>query len=345
MKVYNVVLIGCGHMGEAHLEQLYDKENVRVSCVCDKDIDRAKTFQRRFGACSVSTDAEECISRKETDVVIIATYPSSHLGFLKLCIWHKKHVLCEKPIADNPKDGREFIRLVKEHPEVKVLVGHILRHNATWQKVAEMIHEGAIGSPIIMRMIQNHHAIDWERHRRLIMETSPVVDCGVHYLDVMRWFTNAEIEDLSGIGLRTENDLPEGKNNYEMVTARFSDGSVGYYEAGWSRTITSDSRKEFTGPKGNIRLIYECDRTDHKEEGDLIEYYSLEDQTYHTINVKGKRKPTDVQFQCLVRMIEEGAEGMPTIDEVSAGYEASILAEKKIMERMSNFDKEKDEKL
>lgn len=345
MKVYNVVLIGCGHMGEAHLEQLYDKENVCISCVCDRDIERAERFRKRFGAGSVSTDAKECISRKETDIVIIATYPSTHLELLQLCIRHKKHVLCEKPVADNPKDGREFIRLVREHPEVKVLIGHILRHNATWQKVAEMIHEGAIGSPILMRMTQNHHAVDWERHRRLIMETSPVVDCGVHYLDVMRWFTNAEIVDLSGIGSRTETDLPDGKLNYEMITARLSDGSVGYYEAGWSRAITSDNRKEFTGPKGNIRLIYEWDRTDHKEEGDLIEYYSLEDQTYHTINVKGKRKPTDIQFQCLVRMIEEGDCGTPSIEDVCAAYEASLLAEERILERMSSCNKETEKKL
>lgn len=86
MKVYNVVLIGCGHIGEAHLEHIYFRDDVNISCVCDRDEAKARNFMRRFGAKSVSTDAEECISRKETDIVIIATYPSTHLQFLN-CAW------------------------------------------------------------------------------------------------------------------------------------------------------------------------------------------------------------------------------------------------------------------
>lgn len=330
MKIYNVVLIGCGHMGEVHLEHIYYREDICIGCVCDQNEERAKEFQRRFGAKSVSADAEECICRPETDIVIIATYPSTHLELLKLCIKYKKHVICEKPIASTLEDGQEFVRMVKEHPDVKVLVGHILRHNATYRKVAKMIQEGAIGKPIIMRMVQNHHTMNWERYRRLIEETSPVVDCGVHYLDVMRWFTDAEITDISGIGMRTEEDLPKDKCNYEMVTVKLSDGSIGYYEAGWTKTISSCNLKEFTGPKGNIRLIFEKDRPDHKEEGDLIEYYSLEDQTYHAINVKAERKPTDVQMRCLIRMIEEELPDRPTIDDVYASFEAAMQAEKMI---------------
>ncbi len=327
MKTYNVVLIGCGHMGEVHLKHIYDKEDICISCVCDTNEARAKEFQRRFGAKSISGDAEECISREETDIVVIATYPSTHLALLKLCIKHKKHVICEKPIATTLEEGREFVRLVKENPDVKVLVGHILRHNATYRKVAKMIHDGAIGKPIIMRMVQNHHTLDWPRYRRLIEETSPMIDCGVHYLDVMQWFTDAHITDITGIGMRTETDLPKDKCNYEMVTVKLSDGSIGYYEAGWTRTISSNNTKEFSGPKGNIRLIFAKDRLVHQEEGDLIEYYSLEDNTYHTINVNAERKPTDVQLRCLIRMIEEELPDRPTIDEVYASFEAAIKAE------------------
>ena len=330
MKTYNVALIGCGQMGQVHLEHIYYKENVCVSCVCDMDEARAKEFQRRFGAKSISTDAEDCISRSDVDIVIIATYPSTHLKLLELCVKYKKHVICEKPIATTLEEGKEFVRLVKENPDVKVLVGHILRHNATYRKVAKMIHEGAIGKPIAMRMTQNHHTLNWERYNRLIAETSPIIDCGVHYLDVMRWFTDADIVNISGIGLRTDEDVPEDKHNYEMITVQLSDGSVGYYEAGWTRTISSNNTKEFVGPLGSIRLVFAKDRTSHQEAGDLIEYYCLEDDTYHSINVPAERKPTDVQLRCLIRMIEEDLPARPTIDDVYAGFEASVKAEESI---------------
>jgi len=318
-------------MGEVHMEHIYYKDDICVSCVCDKDEARAKEFQRRFNAKSISVNAEECISRKETDIVIIATYPSTHLELLRICLKYKKHVICEKPFATTLEDGKEFVRLVKANPDVKVLVGHILRHNATYRKVAKMIEEGAIGHPIIMRMSQNHHTMNWDRYRRLIEETSPIVDCGVHYLDVMQWFTNASITDISGIGMRTEEDLQPNKFNYEMVTVKLSDGSIGFYEAGWTKTIASNNMKEFVGPKGSIRLIFAKDRMNHQEEGDLIEYYSLEDKTYHTINVNSERKPTDVQMRCLIRMIEEELPDRPTIDEVYASFEAAMKAEESIL--------------
>jgi len=330
MKIYNVVLIGCGHMGEVHLEHIYYKSNICISCVCDKEVERAKKFAVKYGAKSISADAEECISREETDIVIIATYPATHLSLLKLCLKYKKHVICEKPIASNLKDGEEFVRLVHENKDVKVLVGHILRHNATYQKVAQMIQEGAIGKPIVMRMTQNHHTMDWSRYCRLIEETSPIIDCGVHYLDVMRWFTGAEIEKISGMGMRTDEDVPEGKYNYEMVQIQMSDGSVGFYEAGWTKTISSSNMKEFVGPKGSIRLLFCKDRTEHQEEGDLIECYSLEDKTYHNININAPRKPTDVQLECLIQMIEKDLPASPTIDEVYASFSAAMKAEEMI---------------
>ena len=115
-----------------------------------------------------------------------------------------------------------------------------------------------------------------------------------------------------------------------MVTVRLSDGSVGFYEAGWTRTINANNRKEFVGPKGSIRLIFAKDRTSHQEEGDLIEYYCLADKTYHMINVEAERKPTDVQLRCLIRMIEEDLPDRPTIDEVYTSFEWAIKAEQAI---------------
>lgn len=327
MKMYNVAIIGCGQMGKVHLEHIYFKPEVNIICACDNNPEKAEVFMRKYNAQYIETDAEKCISRPDVDIVIIATYPSTHLELLKLCIKHKKHVICEKPIASNLEDGREFVRLVKENPDVKVLIGHLLRHNATYKRVAQMIHEGAIGKPIIMRMSHNQHTMNWDRYKKLIEETAPIVDCGVHYVDIMQWFTGANIVDVSGIGMRTDDDVPEGKNNYEMLTAKLADGSVGFYESGWTKAISSSNTKEFVGPKGSIKIIYQKDRIAHIEEGDLIEYYCLEDKSYRSINVESNRQPTDAQLDYLIKMIEEDVPAVPTIDEVMSSFETVLKAE------------------
>ena len=254
-------------MGAAHMNEIYYKDNVSIKYVCDIDLTKAAAFKKKYGAEKITDNYLDCITTKDVDIVIIATYPSSHLEITKKCIENGKHVICEKPIATTIEEGREFVELVKSNPYCKVLVGHILRHNLTYNKVAQMIAEGAIGSPIIMRMVQNHHTMDWQKYLALMKETTPIIDCGVHYIDIMQWFTGAKVVDFSGVGLRTEEDVPEDKYNYGIITVRLSDGSVAYYEAGWSNTMSSDNLKEFIGPKGRIKIEYRKARQNHRGQG------------------------------------------------------------------------------
>lgn len=336
-RQYNVVLVGCGHMGAAHLDDIYYREDINIEGVVDLNPEKAKLFVRKYGARSWSTNYQNYLKDENVDIVIIATYPSSHLKILKDCIAAGKHVLCEKPITTNLKEAQEFVKLVK-NAKSKVLVGHILRHNTTYQTVAKMIQEGAIGSPIIMRMSQNHHTMDWNKYLALIKETSPIIDCGVHYIDIMRWFTGAEVVSVSGVGLRTEADVPEGKYNYGLITLTLSDGSIGYYEAGWGNTIAADNLKEFVGPKGRIRLVYQKDRILHQEEGDLIEYYKYPEKTYEIINVKSNRKPTYRQLKCLIDMIEKDTPASPTIDDVYTAFEIAVMADEKIKKEHAKIE-------
>ena len=330
IKIYGLALIGCGQMGETHIKRIYYKPNVNLKYVCDLNIEKANELKAKYNSEYAETDIEKCISDKDVDIVICATYPSTHLDILKLCIKYGKHLICEKPITTNLEDGKEFVKLVKEHPECKVLIGHILRHNETYNKVAKMIQDGAIGSPIVMRMTQNHHTMNWERYLRLIEETSPIVDCGVHYLDVMQWMTGEKIIDISGIGSRTEPDVPNDKYNYGLITTHLSGGSIAFYEAGWTNTISANNVKEFIGPKGRIRIVFKKDRLYHQEEGDYIEYYQYPEKIYHASNIRCDRKPCDKQFDYLIKMIEENVEATPTIDEVFNCFELALLADEKI---------------
>ena len=335
MTVYNIGLIGCGYMGQTHLMDIAAKANIRIYALCDRDRQRADSLAARYGASRVYDDAMELISDPEVDIVIIATYPSSHLALLKACLEKGKHVLCEKPVADNLEDGREFVKAVKEAPRCKVLVGYILRHNETYNKVKELIDEGLIGKPMILRMVQNHNTLrNWEKYRILIEETSPIVDCGVHYIDVMRWFTEEEVVSVDGVGAVTEPGLSPGTYNYGMIQVTLSGGSVGFYEAGWSNSIATDSFKEFVGPKGRIRITYQTERTDHREDGNLVSIYRHSDGTTEHINIPFTVKPTGVQMDHLIAMIEKDIPANPTMEDVFCSFAVACEADRKIREKM-----------
>lgn len=325
--MYNIVLIGCGHMGAVHLNDIYMMENICIYGVVDTNIDRAKDFAKRYNAKSYDTSYEKYFKDENTDIFICATYPKTHLEILKECVKYNKHLLCEKPITATEKEAKEFIDIVK-NTNIKVQIGYILRFNETYKTVASMIKDGAIGSPLIIRMNQNHHVMDWKKYGALLENTSPIVDCGVHYVDICRWFTGSDVADINGIAAKIDKEVCEDSYNYGMITMTLSDGSIAYYEAGWGNTVAADNLKEFIGPLGRIRIVEREHRPNCQEEGDLIEYYRYPEKEYKTINVNCKRRPTGAQLEHLIKMIEEDVPSLPSIDDISESFFTVIKADK-----------------
>lgn len=330
--MYNVAVIGCGYMGQTHLEDIYLKDTIKLYGVCDLDIEKAKLCAQRYNAYKYSSDPDEFICDAAVDIVIIATYPSSHLELLTKCIKNNKHVLCEKPITKTYEDGLKFKELVDNNPKCKVLVGHILRHNRTYNEVYRLIKEDTIGSPIVMRMVQNHQVKQWNKYQTLIEETSPIIDCGVHYVDVMRWFTGSEVSTVSGVGAKTVSSVPDGKYNHGMIQVTMEDGSIGFYEAGWSLTAPNNNIKEFIGPKGTIKITYQKDRDTHKESGNLISIYRYPENVTEFINVPFNEKPTGAELDHLIKMIEEDVPALPLISDVLKSFYIVCKADKMIVD-------------
>ena len=120
-----------------------------------------------------------------------------------------------------------------------------------------------------------------------------------------------------------------------MLSAKLSDGSVGTYEAGWSNTISASNTKEFFGPHGRIRIIQRDSRYDHQEEGDLIEYYKFPEKTYEMINLSCNRRPTDVQLDTLIDMIENDSIPPQSMEDVLKSTEAAFEADRIIKQNLN----------
>ena len=56
--MYNVAVIGCGYMGQTHLEDIYLKESVNLYAVCDLDKEKARLCAQRYNADIYSDSAE-----------------------------------------------------------------------------------------------------------------------------------------------------------------------------------------------------------------------------------------------------------------------------------------------
>lgn len=325
MKVYGVLLIGCGHIGEEHVEDIYFRDNIKIIATVDFDKERAELFKRKYNALYSGTDYREFLQMDEVDIVIIATYVNTHLSILADCLKHGKHVLCEKPIAKTLEDGKKFVELVNSSNS-KVLVAHVLRHNETYQRVKGYIDSGMIGEVKLMRMIQNHNAKDWERYKKLLEDCSPIIDCGVHYIDVAQWFTNSEVYEVAGSGTHLDADAPN-EYNHGIISMRLKNGCHATYEAGWSKNLASLNIKEFIGEKGRISITLQWLREENKEEGDLVSIYLSETGEYISVNIPSKYKNMYAQIESLISMIEQDSPAFPTMEDVYSAFKVALAAD------------------
>ncbi len=333
-KSYGVMLIGCGHIGGQHIEDIYDKKEAHFLAAIDNDAAVASEFARRYGAETSGTDYRPFLSDPRVEIVIIATYTDTHLSILRDCLAHGKHVICEKPIATNLADAREFVRLVKSS-DCKVSVSYVLRYNQSYRKIKALIDSGEIGELRMVRMNQSHRAGEpghsWQRFLRLMEDCPPLIDCGVHYADVMQWFTGSPIVAVSGISAKLDEDAPI--DNYQLMTMELANGCRGYYEVGWSRNLSSNQDKDFIGTKGHITLTMAANRTDGVKDKDLIcVRYGDPDKPDVLLNYDSVYKDMYGQYLNLIDMIENGGEGVVPIDAVYDAFRTVVVADRAIHE-------------
>lgn len=306
MKKYGVMVIGCGHIGQRHIESIFDKDNVNIVCVIDSVIETAKSTAEKYGIEKYGTDYMQFIKDENIDIVIIATYPSTHIEILKHCLENGKHVLCEKPIGTKFEDKDEFKKLVSS-TDKKVLVSLVLRHDAKFLKMKELIDSGVIGEIRSIRMIQNQQIHDSTRFFNLLKDCTPMLDCGMHYVDVASWFTNSKIKYMTCFGSKINKNA--ARSEHTMLNFRTESGCFGYFEIGWSKNISSQKLVEFIGEKGRMELVY-------GEDDKVIKVYGPENENVKEYSADLPDKAFALQFEDLIKYIENDETTNPTVDEV-----------------------------
>eukprot|EP01050_Picozoa_sp_SAG11_P018729 SAG11_NODE_2878_length_2878_cov_2.849226_3_plen_256_part_00 len=174
-------------------------------------------------------------------------------------------VFQEKPIAPTVAAAQRVIEAAKLARK-KLLVGYILRVHPSWTQFVDVAR--SLGGPLAMRMNLNQRDSSeekWAHHKRTMETVSPIVDCGVHYVDVMCQMVaprGARPLRVSAVGARMSEELTNpSMYNYGQLQVTFTDGSVGWYEAGWGPNMSETAFfvKDVIGPKGSASIVASID--------------------------------------------------------------------------------------
>ena len=251
-----VLVVGCGNMGRSHAKAYHSMDGFEiVGLVSRGEKSRQEVIDILGQDYPQFSDYSEALEQTNPDAVSINTYPDTHAEYTKMAFAAGAHVFLEKPIAETVEEAQEIVDLAKKS-NLKLVIGYILRVHPSWMKFIEVAQD--LGKPLAMRMNLNQQSSgkNWETHKCLMNSMSPIVDCGVHYVDVMCQMTRSRPVRVSAIGARLSEELNPGMYNYGQLQVTFDDGSVGWYEAGWGPMMSEIAFfvKDVVGPKGSVSI-------------------------------------------------------------------------------------------
>ena len=246
-------------MGRSHALAYHQLDGFEIVGICTRSPESRAALNRELGGNYLEfSDFETALAECRPDAVSISSYPDPHAPYARAALLAGCHVFTEKPIADSVAAAEALVALAREVNR-KLVAGYILRVHPSWMTFIEQAQQ--LGKPLVMRMNLNQQSSgsQWETHKNLMSSISPIVDCGVHYVDVMCQMTRARPVRVSGLGVRLTDELPKGKINYGHLQVTFDDGSVGWYEAGWGPMISETAFfiKDVVGPKGSASIVAE----------------------------------------------------------------------------------------
>lgn len=256
-QTIRVLCVGAGHMGRSHALAYHRIPGFEICGIVTRSPEsRAALNAELGGGYPEFGDYYEALKTAKPDAVSISTYPDTHADYAEAAFDAGCHVFIEKPLAETVAGAERIVKKARETKR-KLVIGYILRHHPSWIKFIEMAR--TLGKPLVMRMNLNQQSsgANWKTHKALMSSISPIVDCGVHYVDVMCQMTRSKPVRVSGIGARLTEELPEGKTNYGALQVTFEDGSVGWYEAGWGPMMSEVAFfvKDVVGPKGCVSIV------------------------------------------------------------------------------------------
>ena len=303
-----VLIAGLGNMGLSHALAHHNHPDAEIVGL----VTRSGTVDHPdLQGYPVYTDYHAALAETKPDLVCIATYSDSHAEYAIAAMDADAHVFVEKPLATTVADAQAVVDKAAQTNR-KLVVGYILRHHPAWQRLIAEARN--LGGPFVFRMNLNQQSDGptWETHKALMQTTSPLVDCGVHYVDVMCQITDAKPVRVNGMGLRLSDEIAPDMYNYGQLQVVFEDGSVGWYEAGWGPMMSETAFfvKDVVSPKGSVS-IRDADKgasddvDGHTRVGTLLVHTQAGDREIEMPDEPGHQKLCDTEQAYMVNAIAD----------------------------------------
>ncbi len=320
-------LVGCGtHAGWAVIPAIGNTNGLcklaGAADIIPENLDKIKDKTvARF------TDHRKLIGEADLDAVYIATLPDTHAAIAIDALRAGLHVICEKPMAANADECRRMINAAREADRLLV-VDFETRFHPGNMRIRQWIDEGRLG-----RIEAIHIQHFWDGHkifgvigarRKRLADFAGALDCGIHKVDIIRYFCGGRWKDIRAEGRWFGEDTRYP--THISILAELDNGVMATLNASFAYTayIKDTATCHVLTIVGTDGVVSEL--SDGKGSGD-IQLVSSHGNEHFDADSTGHAAPITMMLSAVADAVEARAELPPQVAIGEDGLMAQVLTE------------------
>ena len=256
MKI-KVAIIGFGRMGQMYCKEMQYSGEWDILYICDTNPDAREKARNIVPASTrIVSDEDILFNDPQVEVVGLFTLANSRKEQIEKAVRTHKHIIAEKPIADTQEKKIEAVTLT-EHADIFSTVNLYLRNAWYHQAMKQFIQEGEIGELAILRICHMTPGLaPGEGHEH---EGPAFHDCGMHYVDIARWYAESDYKTWNAQGIR----MWDYKDPWWIQChGTFHNGVVfditqGFVYGQLSKDQAHNAYTDIIGTKGIVRMTHD----------------------------------------------------------------------------------------
>ena len=215
-------IIGCGRIAtNAVAPAIKWSANGRLVAVASRDRSVAEAKAHELGASRAYAPYEAMLDDPEIDAVYIGLPNGMHEEWAVRCALAGKHVLCEKSLTLTLASARRMAAAFSQRG-LRLVDAFMYRHHPRWSLVRDLLDDGAIGKPIMVRVGFCYRLGDLRDHRwSATLGGGALWDLTCYGVNVARFVTRAEPVRVAAFA---DSRTPEGVDASTQASLELSNG-------------------------------------------------------------------------------------------------------------------------
>jgi inositol 2-dehydrogenase len=256
-KRLGVGVIGLGRLGSSYAKYFTGRiAGAALVAVSDVNESAAESLAAELGISKRYGRYQDLITDEEVEGVVIVSPTSTHKEIVCEAAKHRKAIFCEKPLSISLAEARAMLSTVEE-TGVFFQMGFMRRFDKGYLAAKRRIEEGVIGTPVVFKSSSRDPFRPSLEYLDPAHSGGLIIDCGIHDLDLARWFMG-DIASVYSIGGTLA--YPEMKSigdiDNAITSLYFVSGSLGVIDLSRNGVYGYDIRTEILGTEGTLKIGY-----------------------------------------------------------------------------------------